>query len=142
MDCRLRYYPPDVFETFWMRMEHLFESGVLISHEEVLREITRKSDELAVWGKERSAYFLQFDAEQEVVLIDILSRFERLMMSGKSKNAADPFLIALASTTNSILITQEQSGSQSKPKIPDVCAALGLTSMPLLDMFRREGFRF
>lgn len=142
MDCRLRYYPPDVFETVWERMERLFEEGTLISHEEVLREITRKSDELAAWAKERSDYFVPFNAEQELVLIDILDRFERLVMTGKRKNAADPFLIALASTTNTILITQEKSGSQNKPKIPDVCAAFGVMPMPLLDMFRREGFRF
>lgn len=142
MDCRLRYYLPDVFETLWEQLESLFKTGTLISHEEVLWEITRKSDELATWGKERSDYFVPFEAEQERVLIDILSRFERLVMTRKRQNAADPFLIALASTTNTILITEEKSGSPNKPKIPDVCAALDITTLPLLEMFRREGFRF
>lgn len=142
MDCRLRYYPPDIFPTLWDQMEVLFEAGMIISHEEVLREITRKSDELAAWGKERGDYFLPFDADQELVLIDILDRFERLVMTGKRQNAADPFLIALASTTTSVLITQEKPGSQNKPKIPDVCTDLKIPTKTLLEMFREEGFKF
>ena len=142
MDCRLRYYPPDVFPTLWEQLEDLFRAGTLISHEEVLSEITQKSDELASWGKEWSACFVPFDEEQEPVLIDILSRFERVAMTGKRRNAADPFLIALASTTNTTLITEEKRGSENKPKIPDVCAALDIATMPILDMFREEQFRF
>lgn len=142
MDCRLRYYPPDVFPSLWKQFEGLFEDGILVSHEEVLREISRKSDELAAWGEEWAQYFVSFDEQQERVLIDILTRFERLVMTGKTQNAADPFLIALASTTNTILITEEKPGSQAKPKIPDVCAELNIPTMPVLEMFRRERFRF
>lgn len=142
MDCRLRYYPPDVFPSLWDQFEGLFEDGILISHEEVLREISRKSDELSAWGAKRAHYFVPFDEEQERVLIDVLTRFERLVMAGKRQNAADPFLIALASTTNTILITQEKPGSLAKPKIPDVCAEMGITTRTLLELFREEHFRF
>lgn len=142
MDCRLRLYPPDIFPTLWEQLEGLFEEGVLISHEEVLREISKKSDELATWGNERAQYFIPFDEEQEGVLISVLTRFERLVMTGKRKNAADPFLIALASTTGTILITEEKPGGQNKPKIPDVCAEMDIITMPVLGMFREERFKF
>lgn len=142
MDCRLRYYPPDVFPSLWQHMEELFEAGAIVSHEEVLKEITKRTDELAAWAMGRADSFLSFDAPQELVLINILERFPRLVMTGKGKHAADPFLIALASTTGTILVTQEQPGGLKKPKIPDVCAALGITAMPILDVFREEGFTF
>ncbi len=142
MECRLRTYPPDVFPSVWSRMEELFESGTLISHEEVLRECTRRADEFAGWAKSRSRHFLPFDQEQEGVLIDILSNWELLLKSGNRQNGADPFLIALAVTSNTTLITEERMGSEKKPKIPNVCESYGVTTMTLLDLFREERFVF
>ena len=39
-------------------------------------------------------------------------------------------------------ICEHRSGSLERPKIPDVCSAIGVESMSLLDLIRREGWVF
>lgn len=61
MDGWLRYYPPEVFERLWERMDELIDEGRLLAVDEVLREIEQKDDSLLAWAKERPALFVPID---------------------------------------------------------------------------------
>jgi hypothetical protein len=56
---------------------------------------------------------------------------------------ADPYVIALAKVDNLVVVTGEKKAApNAKPHIPNVCDALGVECIPLLHLFRREGWQF
>ncbi len=138
-----RYYPPDVFPALWSRLDELIEAGMLIATEEVLRELQRQSDEVYAWATKRKGMFQPLDGKIQIVVRDILHGFPRLVDTRKHRSGADPFVIALARVENGGVITGEQpSGVLDKPHIPDVCSALSIPCMNLLDLIRMQGWVF
>jgi len=140
LDAWVRYYPPDVFETLWKQLDSLAAEGRLLAIDEVRRELEKKDDELFKWVSARSAMIVTLDEELQTAALPIINRFPSLtntksLMSG----SADPFVIALAQARALTVVTAEQS-RPSKPRIPDVCKALGVPCITLVEMFRREGW--
>jgi len=76
--------------------------------------------------------------EARAVLVD----HPHLTKTGTGRGKADPFVIALASLRDLPVVTQEQGGSASKPRIPYVCGEWGVDCMSALDVIRTEGWRF
>jgi hypothetical protein len=141
LDAWVRYYPPDVFETLWKQLDSLVAKGRLLAIDEVRRELEKKDDELFKWVSARPAMIVTLDEELQTAALPIINRFPSLtntksLMSG----AADPFVKALAQARALTVVTAEQS-RPSKPRIPDVCKALGVPFITLVEMFRREGWR-
>ena len=64
----------------------------------------------------------------------------RLVDTVKGRSGADPFVIALAATTNPTMtvVTEEQPG---KTKIPDVCKAEKIECIGLADLIERENWQ-
>lgn len=139
-----RRYPPDVFPAVWARLEGVIDKGVVGASEEVLLEIQKRDDEVHAWAKERKdKLFVPIDEEQQRHVSAILAKHERLVDTRKNRSAADPFVIALAITKGSAVVTAEgATGKPEKPNIPDVCSALGVRSINLLEFFREQGWRF
>ena len=78
------------------------------------------------------------DAVQEQAAI-VLGQFPRLVGERKLRTSADPFVIALARLEGVALITDEKpTGSMNRPNIPDVCNALGMKTMGVLDLIKAE----
>jgi hypothetical protein len=143
LDGWVRYYPPDTFPGLWVRLEGLVDDGSLRATEEVLHELERKDDTVHGWLKERSHMFVPIDNEIQPAVAAILSRFERLVDTRKNRSAADPFVIALAQIEGCIVVTGESATNNlAKPHIPDVCAALGIQPISLLQLIRMEGWVF
>lgn len=142
LEAWVRTYPRDIFPGFWINLQELIDSGRLISPEEVLQEIQRKEDDVAVWAKSQTQFFVPFDEHQEEHFITVMTDHALLISNTKRKHDADPFVIALAKTQGCAVITEERSGSLSKPKIPDVCKALGIDCFSVLDLMRREGWSY
>ena len=61
--------------------------------------------------------------------------------AAKGRSGADPFVIALASTTNPsmVVVTEEFAG---KTRIPDVCLAERIDCCRLPDLIEREDWKF
>ena len=58
-------YPIENFPGFWKRMDELIEAGRLVAPKEVLRETTKRSDELHTWLNARKQMFRELvDAVQ------------------------------------------------------------------------------
>ena len=60
--------------------------------------------------------------------------------SNISRVTGDPFFIALALAQGLTVVTSE-SERKGKVKIPKICDALGVKSINLLEMMRRENWR-
>jgi hypothetical protein len=80
------------------------------------------------------------DEEQQRHVSSILGKHERLVDTRKNRSAADPFVIALAMAQGCAVVTAEAAtGKADRPNIPDVCLAMGVRSMTLLELFREQG---
>jgi hypothetical protein len=143
MDGWVRYYPPDVFPSVWDRLSELISDGALGAIEEVAIELKRKEDALHAWVKEREGFLHAIDDDVQQAVVEILARHEKLVDTRKNRSAADPFVIALAKVRGCTVVTGEQATRKPhRPNIPDVCGALRIPCVSLLELYRREGWSF
>jgi hypothetical protein len=132
-------YPIENFPAFWVKMEAMIDGGRLIAPVDVLNEMKKRSDELHGWLKARPAMFRELDNAVQIEAAQVLARFPRLVGERKLRTSADPFVIALARVEGVQLVTDEKpTGSLNRPNIPDVCTALGMSSMGVLDLIKAE----
>ena len=121
--------------------------GRLKAPYQVRAEIAKGRDaELTEWCKQNKILFV--NSKYMIPLAaDVVRRHPRLVKPHKSGEEADPFLIALAlilrnniDTPEVVIVTQESA--RSEIKIPRVAREYGFESIKLLDLIRRERWRF
>lgn len=136
-------YPPDVVPSFWDRMDKAMKSGRVISPEEVLREVGKRSDELHEWLHARRDCFADIDDDLQDGVADILSANPLLAKNRKGASSADAWVIALARLRGVAVVSEETAvnHSEKRPKIPGVCGGVGVACMPLLQFMRAEKWR-
>ena len=138
-----RRFPPDIVPGFWDNLDELIQNGNLKATEEVLVELEKKHDVIHNWVKERENLFILIDEEIQFVVREILSNHKTLIDSRRNRSSADPFVIALAKINSSIVITEElPTQSNNRPHIPDVCDALNIEYINLIDLSRIENWKF
>ncbi len=138
-----RRFPPDIVPGFWDNLDELIQNGNLKATEEVLVELEKKDDAIHNWVKERENLFILIDEEIQFVVREILSNHKTLIDSRRNRSSADPFVIALAKINSSIVITEESpTQSNNRPHIPDVCDALNIEYINLIDLSRIENWKF
>lgn len=143
LDGWVRHYPPDVFPALWDNLESMIDSGDLISSDEVLNELSQKDDDVYEWAKRNNDMFMPIDEEIQLVTLEILDRFPRLVGQMKDRNKADPFVIAVAKIRDAVVVTGERNfGTIDRPRIPIVCSNFGVNYMDLLQMIRERGWKF
>ena len=95
------------------------------------------------WCKQRGKMFIGIDEEIQPVVTEILTAHAKLVKVLSSRSSGDPFVIALVNVKGAIVVTGERpSGSLNKPKIPDVCEAMGIRCLSLLEMMEEERWHF
>lgn len=139
----IRDFPPDTFPNAWKNIEELINDGVLAATEEVMFEIKKKHDTLYDWSLLHKNMFIQIDNKIQETVRDILREYKKLVDTRMNRSGADPFVIALALINNLSVVTAERpSGSLERPKIPDVCNALNVRWLNMIDLFRERGWKF
>jgi hypothetical protein len=133
-------YPIENFPGFWNRMGELIDAGRLVAPEEVLRETTKRSDELHAWLKARKQMFRELVDAVQIEVAAVLAKYPRLVGERKLRTSADPFVIALARVEGFQIVTDEKpTGSLMRPNIPDVCNDLGMQPCwPIVGIIRAE----
>ena len=143
LDGWIRYYPPDVFPVAWRMVEELIDSGVLIAAEEVLVDLQKKDDDVYKWARRHQSMFVPVDEAIQIAVKEILASHRRLVDTRRNRSGADPFVIALAKINGCAVITGEKpSNSTDRPNIPDVCNAMGIRWLNMLELFREQGWSF
>jgi len=148
----LRPYPFDIFKTLWVNLEGLIRSSQLISTEQVFEELKRRDDEILKWAKKHRKIFKPLDPEQIKEVKKIEAAFPCLVDPDKETDDADPFVIALALkkdpqqtlisfNSKRVVVTQENYKS-NKINIPFVCQSYGIECIKIVDLFRRESWKF
>ena len=135
-------YRPESFASFWQRLDELIEAGRARISEEVLEEVRRKEDGLYAWLHARSKAIVPHTDDVQANVTRILATHPLLVKQRKNRSGADPFVIAVAMCERATVVSQEGSGSDSTPKIPDVCKAYGIPLIRLGGLISAEGWRF
>jgi hypothetical protein len=139
----VRAYPFKNMPSFWKSVEGLVAKGQLVCPRAVLKEIEKKDDELHAWFKKQpSAMILDHDAGIQAVVTQIMGHavHSKLVDVNRDRSGADPFVIATAVSKNLVIVTQEDYGKASTPKIPNVADALGVKHMKIVDVMIQEGW--
>jgi phytoene/squalene synthetase len=128
---------------YWDILDRLAKQGVIFSPVEVKREIEKTEDDLAKWIKDKPYLFKEITTEVQEILREIMAKHGRLVDSIKQRSIADPWVIAFAICEGAIVVQKEGlSGSRKRPKIPDVCQALGVAWMDDFRFAEEVGIRF
>jgi Domain of unknown function (DUF4411) len=83
------------------------------------------------------------DADVQQATSSTLAAHPKLTGVGGRRNAADPFVIGLARARNGIVVTEETpTNNLERPRIPDVCDALGVECLNLVGFIEHVGWTF
>jgi hypothetical protein len=136
------HYPYENFPRLWNRdLPALVAAGDLRATEEVRVELDRQDDELVQWIEGYSKeLFIELDEPIQNEVRAILRSHTALIHAGRGRSGADPFVIALAKLNDCTVVSEEGSGSAKNPKIPDVCNALGIRCIRLMEVIRENGW--
>ena len=139
----VRAYPPDIFPRLWTRLDELIEKGILVAIEEVIIELERKDDEVYKWAKKRENMFVPINEDIQLAVKNILRTYGKLIDQRKSRSRADPWVIALAQVRGFTVITSEKPTNRpNRPHIPDVCSAMNIPCIDMVQFFREQKFVF
>lgn len=135
-------YPPENFPRVWERFDDLIAADRLVAPFEVLRETSKRSDELHGWLKQRDTMFRELEDAIQIEAANVLAAYPRLVGERKLRTSADPFVIALARVESLQIVTDEKpTGNLNRPNIPDVCTGMGMPqTMNLLQLIQAEGW--
>jgi hypothetical protein len=150
----LKKFPDDVFPSLWKNIEALIAEGFMISHKEVLKELSFQDDSLKRWAQKQKKFFKELDAYQIKIVKEILRKYPSLAKSESESPSADPFIIALAielerdpqktldrSIKKRVVVSEERLRGM-KVRIPLVCQEYGIECITMIEMCRSEGWKF
>lgn len=133
----------DNFPKYWQLLEAAIDAGTVRAVDEVKRELERRDDAVTAWCRGKSALFVPLETDIQQAAREVLRRHPKLVGVGNGRNGADPFVIALASARGGTVVTQEQgTGSETRPRIPAVCKAMGINCINLLQFVEGMGWVF
>jgi len=141
----------DVYVSVWKNIGRLIQNDRLIAPKEVLNEIQDCDDVLAKWAKNQKKLFKDPTEKQIQIVQEILNEYPSLI-DVAARHSADPWVIALAIELSSksqltlveikrVVVTEEKLRG-NKIKIPFVCSQKSIESIDIVEMFRKEGWKF
>ncbi len=135
IEAQNRYYSLDICPGFWDWMDQVFcpDIGTI---DKVWSEITQKENDLKVWANTSvcsSKIQSVSDVATQNAFVSIANSISGSgvysnVAKAKFMDKADPWLIAKAMTTDSIVVTHEvyEPHSKKSVKIPNVCKEFGV----------------
>jgi len=138
-----KFYSYDFFDAFWDKfVKGCCDDKIVLIQEEIYDEIMKKSDGLNDWVKRHNFEIVKTDPEITRSATKIQNQFPGLVKEIQGRSLADPFVIALAQKEGATVVTMEDNGTETKPKIPFVCDALKVKSINLFSFIKDQGVKF
>lgn len=136
-------YGFDIAPSFWELIDQKIEEEIISTSILVYKELIEGNDELSKWIRERreSGCFIEPDKDVQkklVAIADYVNENYPQHEAAEFLSGADPWVIALAKTTNAVVVTQEKLvGSESKKvKIPNICRKFSVLYIDTYQMLR------
>lgn len=135
--------PPATFPAVWANIEAMIAAGSIRAIDLVREELDAREDEVSGWARRQSGLFVPLTEDVQRNVRDVLAQHQRIIGVGSGRSGADPFVIALARVHGATVVTEETaSRNLTKPKIPDVCQAMGVRHVNLLGFIQEQGWVF
>lgn len=135
--------PPGTFVTLWSNIESMIATGGMRCVDEVRNELAKRDDAIHHWAKLQQDLFVPLTPDVQRAAREVLSAHPKLVGIGGGRNSADPFVIALARSRAGVVVTEETlSGNINKPRIPDVCDAMGVPWLNLVRFVQQQRWTF
>jgi hypothetical protein len=148
LDWWVRRYPTDVFPSIQTKIEALIAAGKWVAVTKVSDEINHiGTKELKIWAKANKAQFRAIDLSILAEANAISAAFPGLIDPDARYDEADRYVIALAKLNGWAVVTYETPAHAKKDPVrshyvPDVCSALHVPCINLLELMRREKWVF
>jgi hypothetical protein len=148
LDWWVRRYPEDIFPTYRSQVEDLIAAGKWLAVEQVQYEINHVGTaDLKTWAKSQRNQFIAHDGSLIVEANKITTSFPGLIDTYATYDEADRYVIALAKLKGWAVVTHETPARSKRHAlrthfIPDVCKAIGVPCIDLLELMRREKWSF
>jgi len=148
LDWWVRRYPEDVFPNVRKQIEGLVAGGQWKTVQRVGDEIQHIAPAaLKGWAKANAGQFCKHDAALIAEATAISAKFPGMIDPYARHDEADRYVIALAKLNGWAVVTHETPARSKKNAlrtqfIPDVCAALNVACLDLLEVMRREKWVF
>jgi len=139
-----RYYYPNIFKTYWNKLNQHADNKDIISVKEVYNELSKAGDIISGWAEQNSEIFEKPTAEEFEIVKDIMSKHKeliRLVNFSGGTPVADPFIIAKAKVNNLVVVTEEVF-RENAHKIPNICLEIDVKYMTLEEFMINEGWEF
>lgn len=141
LNGRRDLFRPTVFRGVWELIEDAITAGEVRSVDEVRRELAKRDDDAKQWADAQTDPFCPLDAPIRQSATQILRLHPNLVKQGGQRSGADPFVIALAMANQGRVVSEETaSGNIDRPRIPDVCGAIGVPCLTLMDYIEEQGW--
>lgn len=135
--------PPEVFLTLWANIEDMIVAGTIRAVDVVREELGRRDDSTKTWADAQAELVVTLDQDIQLATTETLTRHPKLVGKGGQRNGADPFVIGLAWARDGIVVTEETpTNNIDRPRIPDVCGAMGVRCVNLVRFIRDQGWTF
>lgn len=148
LDWWERRYPADIFHSFTAQVEGLVAAGKWRAVKGVADEIIHNgTPALKAWARTNSGQFVAHDAAILKEANSILAQFPGMIDPYARHDEADRYVIALAKLSGWAVVTHETPARSKKYAvrthfIPDVCSAMGVRCIGLLDLMREQKWTF
>lgn len=126
----------------WAKIDELITNGEVGATEELYQELKKKGDDVFKWVQARKkALLVAHIPAIQTAATAILASHPKLVNPDRNRSGADPFVIAVAQVNGCAVVSGERpSTSLKKPKVPDVCKALGVTCISLVELMRQQNW--
>lgn len=142
-----KYYSPVLCPDYWKVLDDLGSEGRIFICQEVYEEIVKTEDHLSLWLKRSN---IPVRKANELVIESLKKIYKtpahtKLVDNTKNRSLADPWVIAHAMDSNSVVVTKEEKVTQAnstKVKIPNVCDNVGVRWINDFEFAQELNFRF
>ncbi|MEV7400136.1 DUF4411 family protein [Streptomyces sp. NPDC091267] len=135
--------PPSIFPSLWSNVEEMIKLGEIQAVDIVLDELSRRDDDAHTWARLNVGLFVPLEVPTQTATSQLLRDHPKLLGKGGGRNGADPFVIGLAMANLGCVITEEKpTGNIQKPRIPDVCDAVGIPWVNLVKFIAAQNWVF
>lgn len=148
------HYPFDVVPSFWNKLIALSNSGKIISHDKVKKELCESSnpDQLSNWCQNNISDSFFADSQECIdkyaeiaIWVNSQTQFtQNAKDEFLATDLADPWLVAYAAKNECVIVTHETSQplAKKKIKIPEPCNNFNVRFITPIEMFRELGESF
>ncbi len=136
-----RFYFEATFPGIWENIADLIAAGRFFISEEVWEEVKKRDAVVKEWCERDVSGKLIVPTDGVITseVRRILKDNERMVMSLKGRNRADPFVVAVARIKGATAVTGEgDDGNEKHPKIPYVCSKISVPCIRFTDLIKNE----